>query len=327
MRYILEGSARKSGNRVRVTAQVIDTVTEENIWVDTYDRNLDDFFAVQDEITKSISVALRVHLWEGGRARFNARGTTSVNAWEYCTQAADLTDSYIRENVAEARRLAKLSLEIDPEYCFAWVILGWTYWQEAYCTWTDSIEGALREAENASFRALQIDPDDADALILSGTIHSLRSRPELAVEACAKAVSIAPGNAEANVLLAYALAYAGEYEKALPYYQTSLRLSPIAPNWYTMAGANIYNFMGETKKAIALYQEAIDIEPESPLARIYFIDALMQDGQIEKAKTVADEVRSLDPSIGVAGFIKSCDSLPKIRDRLRSNLFEMGFRE
>ncbi|MEJ2177107.1 MAG: BTAD domain-containing putative transcriptional regulator, partial [Gammaproteobacteria bacterium] len=192
VRYILEGSARKSGNRVRVTAQVIDTVTEENIWVDTYDRNLDDFFAVQDEITKSISVALRVHLWEGGRARFNARGTTSVNAWEYCTQAADLTDSYIRENVAEARRLAKLSLEIDPEYCFAWVILGWTYWQEAYCTWTDSIEGALREAENASFRALQIDPDDADALILSGTIHSLRSRPELAVEACAKAVSIAP---------------------------------------------------------------------------------------------------------------------------------------
>jgi TolB-like protein/cytochrome c-type biogenesis protein CcmH/NrfG len=327
VRYILEGSIRKSGNRIRVNAELIDSHSGENCWSESYDRDLDDIFAVQDEITLNIAVAMKVHLNAGDRARVHASGTKSIKAWELCTRAAELEDSYIRDNINQARGLVKSALELDPNYSFAWTTLGWTHWQAAYLAWTDSIDDCLDEAEIAARKALELDPESADAWFLTGTIQQLRGQSEEAIAACQKAVSIAPGNAEGQALLAYSLAHAGEYDKALPFHEASLRLAPICPNWYLLVGGVAYFGKGLLQRAIETFQRAIDVEPESPLARIFLMDALLEAGKTEKARIIAEEIRSLDNDFKVAGIIRSISSNLKERNRFQSNLETMGFTE
>ncbi|MFA9419868.1 MAG: tetratricopeptide repeat protein [Gammaproteobacteria bacterium] len=327
VRYILEGNIRRSGNRVRVNAELIDSRTGENCWSESYDRDLDDIFAVQDEITQNITVAMKVHLSHGERALGHAIGTKNVKAWELCTRAAELEDSYIRDNINQARGLVKRALEIDPNYSFAWTTLGWMHWQAAYLAWTDSIDDCLDEADIAAQKALELDPESADAWLLTGTIEQLRGKPEEAIAACQKAISIAPGNAEAQALLAYALVHAGEIEKALPFHEASLRLAPICPNWYLLVGGSIYQRKGELPKAIEIFQQAIDVEPESPLARVFLMDACLEAGEIEKAIIIAAEIRALDNAFRISGIIRASTRSGNERVRFQSNLEKMGFKE
>jgi adenylate cyclase len=268
-----------------------------------------------------------VHLNAGDRARGHASGTKSVKAWELCTQAADFEDSYIRDNINKARGLVRSALEIDPDYSFAWITLGWLHWQEAYLAWTDSIDTALDEAENAAHKALELEPESADAWILTGTILQARGKAQEAIAACQKAVSIAPGNSEAQALTAFAFTHASEPEKALPYHQASLRLAPNCPNWYLLVGGNIYQSKGQLQKAMEIYQQAVDVEPESPLARIFLMDTLIETGNLEKAKKIAGEIRARDDAFKVSGIIRVNSHDPVERDRFKANLEKMGFNE
>jgi len=327
VRYILDGSVRKSGNRVRVNAQLIDSRTGENCWVENYDQNLDDIFAVQDEITKNITVAMQVHLLAGESAREVSIGTNNLKAWESCFVAANLQDSYIRDNVIEARRLAMQALQLDPEYNWAWTVLGWTHWQEANCGWSLSIEDSLREASLAVEKSLTIDHESGEAWVLKGCIYLMNDDPVLAIDACEKAISMSPGNAEVQALMAYVLNYAGQIEKALPYHETSIRLCPICPNWFLMIGGFIYQHFGDINKAIETYQKAVDIEPESPLCRFYLMDSLVEADRLNDATRCAENIRNLDNSFRVSGLILGYSHNKKERKRFQLNLEKMGFSE
>jgi TolB-like protein/DNA-binding SARP family transcriptional activator/Flp pilus assembly protein TadD len=327
VRYILEGSIRKSGKRIRVNAELIDSHSGENCWSESYDRNLDDIFAVQDEITLNIAVEMKVLLTDGDRAREQSAGTKSVKAWELCTRAAELQDSYIRENINQAHDLVKKSLEIDPDFSYAWTILGWLHWQEAFLNWVDSIDDALDEAEEATQKALELTPLSADAWILMGAIWQLRGEIEQAVAACEKAVSIAPGNAEVQMIAAWNRIFAGETEKALPLYQNAIRLAPIYPPWFSGIEGYLHEKEGRIQEAIAAYRHGIEIEPESPLQRVYLIDALLKTNQIDEARKVADEIRALDSDFKVSGIIRGNSPDPVECARFKSNMEKMGFLE
>ncbi|RLA15723.1 MAG: hypothetical protein DRQ59_00710 [Gammaproteobacteria bacterium] len=327
VRYILEGSIRKSGNRIRVNAELIDTLSGENCWSESYDRELDDIFAVQDEITLSISVEMKVLLTDGDRARERSAGTKSVKAWELCTRAAELQDSYIRENINQARDLVKMALEIDPDYSYAWTILGWLHWQEAFLSWTDSIDGALDEADEAAQKALKLTPQSADAWILRGAIWQLRGETEQAVSACQKAVSIAPGNTEVQAIAAWNRAFAGEAEKALLLYQTAIRLAPICPPWFLVIEGYLHENEGRLQEAKVAYRQGIDMEPESPLLRVHLIDVLLKDGQAEEAHKIAEEIRALDGDFKVSGIVRGNSSEPVERARFKANMEKVGFNE
>ena len=127
VRYVLEGSVRKAGEQIRVTAQLIDATTGHHIWAERYDRKLKDIFAVQDEIMREIVVALDVELREGEQARFWSSGTTNLEAWE-CVRlsAADVLGG-VPERKLRAKRLLERALELDPNYAVAWVMLGWIH--------------------------------------------------------------------------------------------------------------------------------------------------------------------------------------------------------
>jgi TolB-like protein len=205
VRYILEGSVRKSGGKIRVNAELIDAHSEQNIWSERYDRDLDDVFTVQDEVTRNIAVALKVKLTDGERSATRTAGTRNLKAWELVLLATDLQDSYIQQNVLDSRTMIQQAIELDPNYAYARVALGWTHWQEAYSDWTDSFEQSMLHAAAAVEQSLQIEPDNAEAWILASTINITNHQPDKLITACNRALELEPGNAEVQALAGFAM--------------------------------------------------------------------------------------------------------------------------
>ena len=327
VRYILVGNIRTSENKIRVNTELVDSVTSENCWVEQYEKDLGDIFSVQDDIVKNITVAMQVRFSGGERDRQRARGTRSIKAWLLCLAATDLQDSYIKENVLEARRLANKALQLDSNYCYAWVILGWAHWQDIYCGWSDSPDRSLVEAGSAAQTALELDSTNAEAWSLSGLIHVMRHESDKGIEACQRAIDLEPGNAEVHALLACAQCPAGLYDKAKISYETSLRLCPVLPSWYLLSGGIIDLLSGQFKEAISKFQKGIEMVPSSPLCRFYLVDALIEAGEHDRAVAVAQEIKALDESFGISGLVRAHSYDKAEHDRFRNNLVSAGLLE
>jgi len=320
VRYILEGSVRKSSNRIRVSADLIDSNNEQNCWGEHYDRDLDDLFAVQDEITRNITLAMKVHLDDGDMALHRSAGTSNIKAWQLTLEAVDLQDTYIRENILEARVMANEAINLDPGYPYAWIVLGWTYWQEAYSGWCENFEIPLAEAGKANQQAISLDPDYAEAWSQAGLIHLMKHESDKAQDACRRAVELEPGNAEIQALRAFSLIFIGEYELARSHNHNMLKLCPVLPNWYYLIGGQIEQDLGNLDESIKIYQQGIDVEPDSPLCRFYLVDALMERGDETRAIILADEIRALDRTVTGKGLVRALSKTKSIRDRFQANL-------
>jgi TolB-like protein/predicted Zn-dependent protease len=325
VRYILDGGIRKNGSKIRINAQLIDSTTNENIWSEQFDRHLDDLFAIQDEITIRVASAMKVTLLDGERSAEFSADVISIKAWECCVLAAEMSDSYIKSNISKARALTLKAIELEPEYTYAWSLLSWTHWQEAYAGWSEDIEKSLDEAETAVTTSLKYNANNWDAWSVMGYIHLMRDQPELAIEASSKASEIAPGVFDAVLLTAFPLNYAGQYKAAFELYERSLLLCPVQPNWARLVGGMSCQQTGQVSKAIQLYQEGIDIEPESPICRYYLMDILIDIGEHEQAQQVADDIRALVNPMRVKGLVQTYSHDKTERDRFETNLSKMGF--
>ena len=145
------------------------------------------------------------------------------------------------------------------------------------------------------------------------------------VEAGRKAVELGPGNAEAQGVYAIALVHAGQYDEAWAAYEKSLNLSPIYPAYFLLTGGDICLRRGQLKDAIEIFQRSVDIQPDSPLARIFLVNALLENGEESRAKLIADEIRNLDPTFRIKGVVIEHSNDEKRRERFRKNLKRMGF--
>ena len=324
VRYILEGNVRKSGKRIRVSAELIDSQTGQNCWSERYDRDLDDLFAVQDELTQQIALAMKVHLDDGDMARHRSAGTRNIKAWELTMTSVDLQDTYIQQNIVEARNMVIQALALDPQYVFAHVVLAWTFWQEVYGGWSEDPEKSLIDSETSCQLALQLDPDSADALAQAGTGYIMRHNTDKAMEYSRRAVELEPGNAENQALRAFACVFAGDYEQARVYEQNMRRLCPVMPNWYYLILGQIEQFDGDLDQAIAIYKQATAVEPDSTLCRFYLVHALMQKGDASAAQKFADEIHALDSSANGGGLARAVSKDATVRDAFHSDLEKFG---
>ena len=329
VRYVLEGSVRRSANRVRVSAQLIDATTGHHQWADRYDRVLDDVFAVQDDITHKIMVEMRVQVSVGEKARMLAGRTENVAAWERLLRADELGNRMIREDNLQARRLVEEALRIDPCYASAWTELGWTHWEDAYFGWTDSREHSEEKALEAAERALELEEDYPNALALLGFVHQLKGEHDRAVELTERAVALAPNNAENIAEFAYALTFAGKAEEAVEMFNRAIRLSPIYPAWYLVGLGVCYYSMDEPNLAIGAFQEAIAIEPGSAFARLYLTSAFVEVGLMEDAKQIARESMSIERDFSVRNWQRGGARFKnaKIGEKIIENLLEAGLPE
>ena len=157
VRYVVEGSVRQGGNRLRIHAQLIDSKDGAHVWAERYDRVVDDIFDIQDEITKEIVTALRVNLSDGEKAIGLSRGTTSVQAWGHCVQALEFFFKYNAADHAKARELAENALKFDPDYPMANAVLGYTFWTDSRIGYTSEAGVALARAKELAERAIALD--------------------------------------------------------------------------------------------------------------------------------------------------------------------------
>jgi len=229
VRYVLEGSVRKSGKRVRITAQLIDAPTGHHVWAERYDRDLEDIFAVQDEITESIVTSIGPEFLSAEMQRAQRRDVPSLDAWDYVMRAAYHHSRYTKEDSAEAQRLLQKAIELHPLNAGGFCLLAFTHLMQVQFGWSESVDQSIQEAAEAAKKAVAIDDRDAWAHMALGLVDLISRRYDDAIGRFKRAIDLNPSLANAYGALGQALALAGQYDAAVEQMNKAIRLSPRDP--------------------------------------------------------------------------------------------------
>ncbi len=289
VRFILSGSVRKSAERIRISAQLIDAGTGSHVWAERYDRDIGDMFAVQDEITLVLATEMQVRLTEGEQARLHYTTTSNVEAWTHWVQGL----SHYRRAITEQDSAAALAcwrraLELDPCSASLHAMVALEHVTDARFGWWDTRKTALAKAERHARHALELDPDNADAHVTSSFVSLIYGRFEEAVSHVRSALLLAPGSADAAGYACFILACSGHPEEAAAQGERAMSLSPYYPPYYLGILGNAYRLCGRTEEAIAAFKAFHARVPGFGLADLVIIH--QRAGQPKQAKETADQL-------------------------------------
>lgn len=327
VRYVLEGSVRKGGNRVRVTAQLIDAQTGLHLWAERYDRELEDIFSVQDEIVREIVTSLDVQLREGEQHRVWSSGTKNLEAWECVRLATDACLGGAADEQPRGRELIDRALELDPSYAIAWVMRGWLYFTEADVAGGLGDSDQRSEAQAAAFRcgyrALEIDPDCADAHGLLALTHLDAGEHDMAIKMADKAVNLAPNNAENLGGVAQAvMTKSGQPERGLELIKRAMRLCPFYRPGFLRSLGMAYRMCGRLEEAVACYRESLKRETGYLAAYVNLASVLGELGRSDEAREAARDLLAQEPDFSIAAYTaglsyRNPSDIERIADGLR----------
>jgi TolB-like protein len=284
VRYVLEGSVRRAGNRIRVTAQLIDASTGGHVWAERYDRELTDLFELQDEIAKAVTVALQVNLTEGDTARIAAEGTRNLRAWEAFLQGHASQQRFTKLDNFQARRHFEQALLHDPTYGQALAELAKTHWLDVRFRYTSDPSESLQLAKTTIRRAEDLIGETGAVLFVKGHIALIERRHNESLEFHRRAAQLAPSDAYCAAALGMTQVYVGDFQGALASLKSSLRLSPYGINWVTYYLAFAHLWLGDFDQArsdAALY---LAREPQEPFAYILLAIAEAAAGRLDAAR-------------------------------------------
>ena len=299
VRYVLEGSIRRGGDRMRITAQLIDADTGSHLWAERYDRRVADLFDIQDEITKEIVTALRVKLTDGEEAFVLARGTNNIEAWQYCVRASELVMRFNSYDYLEARVLAEQATRIDPDYAYAWATLGFTYFWDGRLGYTDDSNAKFLRANEFAERAMALDDTVSWSIGLSALVAAPLNRPGEGVDVARRGIELYPGSADVRAFLAVALLHAGQYREGAEHLRAAMALNPFNPTWYRNGLARALVFSDELDEALVLCDEILGIEPDFLQALLLRAYICGRTGREADSHEAIQEVRRLAPNLRV----------------------------
>ena len=304
VQYVLEGSVRKAGNRVRITAQLVNAETGGHLWAESYDRDMKDIFALQDEITEMILISLEVKLTEGEQARIWRKGTENRKAYEITLKALESYRLMTKDGNEHARQLYQQAAALDPKYSVPVVGMSYTHWTDVIYGWSKSPGKSISSAVELAQTALTLDKSLADTHVLLGNIYLMKRQYEPAMEALENAVSLNPNGADVNALLGLMLRYLGMPEEAVERLEKAIRLNPIPPAWYLYNLGDAYRLAGRYEDAVASFKKAIDLNPDHLLAWIYLSATYGQMGREQEARAAADKVLRVSRKFLVEPYAK-----------------------
>lgn len=300
VQYVLEGSVRKAGNRVRVTAQLIDALTGRHVWAERYDRDLEDIFAVQDEITQAIVGEAAPSFISAEARRVERKAPESFDAWDYCMRGNWYLSHRGKDDVAEARRLFEAALKQDPNSTAALNGLAFTLGWMINFGWAEDPDEARITALAAARRAVELDDNDADAHIAVGLISFYMDQVGTAVAASRRALNLNPNLAAAEAWLGMFLSWSGDYDEAIVHAEKAQRLSP-------RDIFSIGNFSRTTAEYGAGYYEQtvewakkmIEVTPDFPAAWFYLAISLGNLDRLEEARAAGDQILRMMPHLNL----------------------------
>ena len=303
VRFVLEGSVRRLGNRVRVTAQLIDAETGLHSFGERYDRNLTDIFVVQDEITREIAAALQIELTDGEQAGLWASGTQNLEAWELCIRAAELIDNHVREDTKKGRMLLERALKIDPDYATAWCKIGWAHWSDGRHHWTRDVRGSYAKAREAAERAQELDPDAAEPFSLMAMTALQEGDYDEASELADQATERAAGQSFVLAITAMALSHCGRATEAISLARQAMRLCPIYPNWYRVTLGRSYYLAGDFDRAIEELRAWHD-KGRGAVNPVLLAAAYFDSGRTQEAQEICQNMIADDPGFSISEWEK-----------------------
>ena len=302
VRYVLEGSVRKSADRLRITAQLIDALTGHHLWAERYDREPKDIFVLQDEITLKILNSLHVKLTGGEQDRVYGKGTNNLEAYIKVLQGRDYFWRLNRESNIFAKKLFEEAIALDPKYPAPYWLLGMTHIMDTWFDWGQSKEDSLSRAIELAQKTISLNDLDSNGHGLLGAAYRLKGDHDKAIAEGKRAVELDPNSADAHVWLGIALNYADRAEEAIPLFEKAIRLNPFAHTWYFLHLGHSYRFLGRYDEAIAVYQKAIQLSPKNLIAHLGLTCAYSLSGRDKEASVHAAEVLRISPDFSLDRF-------------------------
>ena len=306
VRYVLEGSVQRSVDRVRITAQLNDALKGHHLWAEQYDRNFGDIFALQDDITERVAMALEVKLTEGEQARIRRGKTDHPEAYEYFLRGLEIGRRFTKADNAQARKLFEKAVELDPNYAHAWQEIGRMHYRDARFGWTDTPDRSLALAEELAKKTLAINDADAFAYGTLSLVYMARRQHEKAISYGDKALALAPNFADLQAAVALPFLYSGRPEEAIELVKKAMRLSPYYPSWYLPVLGHAYRLAGQYKAAIeALESWRVRANPRSELPYVMLAFTYVEAGREADAQAAVAEILKRKPKASIEGYATS----------------------
>jgi adenylate cyclase len=326
-RYLLGGSVRRAGDRVRVNVELTDAETGRHLWSEAYDAELTDIFAVQDDIARRVVGAAAAKLTGFEQERVLTKPTSSLAAYEYLLRGRDRTVNATREQNDASREMFQRAIDLDPTYAAAYAALGGTYFDAVVSGWTEFRDEEVERAEALAQKALALDPATTSAYRLLAATHLYRGRYDLALGQIDRALEINPSDAESYAYRGYILVYAGKSGEAVPWLEGALRFDR-ANTRASMYIGTAYYFLDRYDKAIEACDRTLARNPgrstqlnaHAILAASYAAIGKSQNAEGERAI-----VARLSPFFDAERFAAQF-ATPEARDHMLEGLKKAGFR-
>ena len=297
VRFALEGSIRKAGNRVRVTAQLIDGSTGGHLWAERYDRDLTDIFDVQDDVTRQIVGALRVTLSDAEKSRIAGGGTKNVEAHDLFLKGRELMIGVKKDPEIFDRWMGcfRRAIELDPDYSDAYAGLSMGYNLDHQNRWSDKPELSLGEAERFADMAIAKDDKNPYAHLVAAVAAMSKKDYRRWADESERALALNPNFAPATAARGILYIYTGEPGKAIPYIELAMRLDPTLPAQYLHFLGTAYFVAGDYEAAAKMFKHRITANPNTDLSRAFLASTLGHLGRAEEARQVWQELKDVNP--------------------------------
>jgi adenylate cyclase len=305
VRYIMEGSVRREGQRVRVTAQLIEAATGNHLFSERYDRELKEIFATQDEITIAVLRALRVALTSGEQARLIGRGTKNLDAYLKAIQANEQFLQMDRQGSVKAKEFAQEAIALDPKYAFPYAVLANAHMLDVWFRFSESPEESMKLADEAAHKALELDETDFLTQIALRNLYVMQRKHDEAIACAERALELGPGAARAQHAMGIALYFACIFNEAIPFFEEPIRLDPYPPSTSFRALGTAYGAVGRNKEALKLLEKSLQTNPNDIFAHLSLAALLMELDREEEARAETREVLRLHPMFSLDHFAKT----------------------
>jgi len=302
VRYVLEGSVRKSEDRVRITAQLIDAISGHHLWAERYDRDLKDIFALQDEITMKIVTALRIKLTEGDQARMWGKKNKNLDVFLKSMEAVSLWRKGTKESIIRYGQLGHEIVNMAPESELGYRFLAWYNWYLAR-TGTSPRE-SIGKAFKLAQKALSLDESDPSSHSLLGSVYLVMRKYEKAIAAGERSVELDPNGAMVHGLLGMTLNYAGRPDEAIGYLKQGIRLNPFPAYWYFRHLGLCYLQKERYEEALTEFKKALHRSPDALINHLDLAIVYILLDRQEEARAAAKKVLEIDPKYSVERVLK-----------------------
>jgi len=324
--YLVEGSVRQIGDRVRVTAQLVDTQQGRVLWSARFEEALADVFALQDKITTQIVSALAIRVTQIEQRRVSAKPTANLEAYDYVLRARPALQRPTRADIVAARALLRRAIELDPNYAAAYAALAETYYIATSMGWAESPIAFMSRAEELAIKALRLDHSEVRARVILGRIHIFHQRYKEAETELERAIAINPNDAQSLAGRGNILMWLGRTDAAIEVLERAQRIDPDLSAMDRFALSLTYYLKRRYDAAIEQAELNLRVNADASFNRIVLAAAYAQHNRSADAARVATAIRSVDPTFDPQEFGTKFLN-PVDLEHLRDGLRKAGLRQ